>query len=312
MDTSRNILHNSNIGIGHDMNRYVPTYQLYGEEAAQGGDFRLHCETIPERSRLHAWEIRPHRHEAFFQMLHISGGHGEALMDGAYLPFDRDAVLFVPPGETHGFRFSRDIGGFVVTVFRDRLDGLAASDQRIAAFAGQPRMVAAAGERAALAVASLQRIAVEMAGHAIARAAMLDALVATALIDLARANGGREGGAADPRDRDAARLEQLSALIGAHFREHRPVGFYAERLKLSAAHLNRVTRARTGRSLRELIDLRLVEEAKRNLVFTVLPAQSIALALGFSDPAYFNRFFRRQTGTTPAEFRRRERERLRY
>ena len=294
------------------MNRHVPTYRLYGEENADSLDFRLHCETIPERSRLHGWEIRPHRHKAFFQMLHISGGHGEVLMAGGYQGFEKDTIIFLPPGETHGFRFSRDIGGIVVTVFRDRLDALAAADQRVAAFAAEPSMIAPAGERAALAVDGLHRIAVETAGQAVARASMLDALFSATLIHLVRARGETAEDARLARDRDQVRLERLGALIGAHFREHRPVGFYADSLSLSAAHLNRITRARTGRSLQDLINLRLIEEARRYLVFTFLPAQSIAFTPGFSDPAYFNRFFRKHCGTTPAEFRRQERARLRY
>ena len=40
------------------MTRHVPTYQLYGEDAGRTGRFWLHCESIPERSRLHDWEIR--------------------------------------------------------------------------------------------------------------------------------------------------------------------------------------------------------------------------------------------------------------
>lgn len=294
------------------MNRPVPTYRLYGEDTGESLDFRLHCETIPERSRLHDWEIGPHRHKAFFQILHISDGHGDALIAGTYRRFTHDTLIFMPPGEAHGFRFSRDIGGIVVTASRDRLDALATGDQRIAAFAAGPSMIAAAAARAPLAVDSLRRIAVEMASRAIARATMLEALLSMAVVDLVRAGGNFDEGAPDTRDRDQLRLERLAALIGTHYREHRPVAFYAERLGISAAHLNRITRAHTGRSLRELIDLRLVEEARRNLVFTFLPAQSIAFTLGFSDPAYFNRFFRRHCGATPAEYRRRERERLLY
>jgi AraC family transcriptional activator of pobA len=294
------------------MNRYVPTYQLYGEEIEREGPFWLHCETIPERSRLHDWEIRPHRHQAFFQMLYISDGTGEVLNDEAYSAFAADTILFVPPGVVHGFRFSRDIGGLVVTVLRERLDIPSGASPHLAAFAAKPRIVTRAETTARLAVDSLHRIAAEIAGQDIGRMMLAEALVTAALIDLARASGSRAILSPDPADRDQQRLEQLASLINAHFREHRPAAFYAERIGISATHLNRIARARTGRSLQDLIAARLVEEARRNLVFTFLPAQSIAHDLGFSDPAYFSRFFSRHAGESPGAYRARERARLKF
>jgi AraC family transcriptional activator of pobA len=57
-----------------------------------------------------------------------------------------------------------------------------------------------------------------------------------------------------------------------------------------------------------LIGMHMLEAARRDLVFTPTPIQGIAYSLGFSDPAYFNRFFRRQTGTTPGAYRDTERK----
>jgi AraC family transcriptional regulator, transcriptional activator of pobA len=93
-------------------------------------------------------------------------------------------------------------------------------------------------------------------------------------------------------------------------RRHRDVGFYARTLGISAGHLNRIARRRTGMTVQGLIAQRLVDAARRDLVFTPTPIQTIAYALGFADPAYFNRFFRRQTGLTPGAFRAGERARL--
>lgn len=294
------------------MTRHVPTYQLYGEDDGRSGRFWLHCESIPERSRLHDWEIRPHRHEAFFQILYISHGHGEALMDGAYRAFAKETALFMPPGAAHGFRFSRDIGGLVLTVLRDRLDAVAAVDRHVAAFVSAPRIVPLETDAGRDAGECLVRLGAEIQGHGVGRAAMLEALVAASVVGIVRAAGGREAEGELPRDRDQERIERLGALIGAHFREHRDATFYAGAIGVSTAHLNRILRAATGCSLQQLLNRRLVEEARRDLVFTFLPAQSIALALGFPDPAYFSRFFRRETGMTPGEYRKAERAALRF
>jgi AraC family transcriptional regulator, transcriptional activator of pobA len=52
-----------------------------------------------------------------------------------------------------------------------------------------------------------------------------------------------------------------------------------------------------------VINARVVHEAERELVYSILGIKQIAGLLGFSDDAYFGRFFRKQTGRTPTEFR---------
>jgi AraC family transcriptional activator of pobA len=61
-----------------------------------------------------------------------------------------------------------------------------------------------------------------------------------------------------------------------------------------------------GTTAFDLIQQRLALEARRRLVFRAHPVQGIAAELGFKDPAYFSRFFRRHCGMSPAEFRRRQ------
>lgn len=286
----------------------VPTFRLYGEARNDRAGFWLHCETIPARSRLHDWEIGPHRHESFFQVLHISNGSGEALIDGRYQPFEHPAAIFVAPREVHGFRFSRDVEGLVLTALADRLTAPARSNAAIAALAAKSRIVrlspqaASAGELEE----TMAQIHAELSGHAAGRMILLEALVAAMVVHLVRAS---ELSAEHEHTtaRDAQRIAALLDLIGTHFREHRPVSFYASMLGLSEAHLNRICRSGTGRSVQALINTRLVETATRDLIFTPSSVQAVAYSLGFSDPAYFNRFFRKQTGKTPGAFRASER-----
>lgn len=87
-----------------------------------------------------------------------------------------------------------------------------------------------------------------------------------------------------------------STTLICHLVEHRPLAFYAERLGISPAHLNRLARLNFGETVRALIDWRLIAAARHELVFSRFPAQWIAFSLGFSDPGYFNRFFRKKTG----------------
>jgi AraC family transcriptional activator of pobA len=62
------------------------------------------------------------------------------------------------------------------------------------------------------------------------------------------------------------------------------------------------------KSALELIHERLLLEAKRNLIYTSTSISELSYAIGFSDPAYFTRFFKKATGEAPKAFRKRVEE----
>jgi|EndMetStandDraft_4_1072995.scaffolds.fasta_scaffold55465_3 AraC family transcriptional activator of pobA len=292
------------------MKTNVPTYGLYGEASGAVPDFWIHAESISERSSRHNWEIRQHRHEHFFQMLQIRGGTGDAMIGDVLYRLEAGTLVFIPEKVSHGFRFSRNIDGQVITMISDRLPLHASDSQRLRTFVAKPRVLQLAGDNpdSPHITATLDRIEAELAAGFGARYGLIESYL-TVVLTLAC---GFETSlqVEDPAgNRDAARIARLNQLIGAHFREHLPVEFYARELGVSVTHLNRITKAQTGRTMNELLSDKIISQAKRDLVFTFLTAQEIAYALGFADPAYFTRFFAREAGETPRQFRERERNR---
>ena len=94
--------------------------------------------------------------------------------------------------------------------------------------------------------------------------------------------------------------------LAKHFRQHRDVGFYAEQACLSAKHFSTVIKEETGRSASYWIHTHIVAEAKMLLhIRRDLTVQTIADMLGFDEQATFSRYFRRETGLSPSEFRER-------
>jgi AraC family transcriptional activator of pobA len=142
-----------------------------------------------------------------------------------------------------------------------------------------------------------------LSGKEAGRMTVISALLTEILIRLARQGAPGASEASWAKSRDGERIELLDELIDVHLREHRPIAFYARRLGISPTHLNRLCRLHLGESARAAVDRKLVSGAKRELMFSRFPVQAIALSLGFSDPAYFNRFFRKKTGLTPGRYR---------
>jgi AraC family transcriptional activator of pobA len=100
-----------------------------------------------------------------------------------------------------------------------------------------------------------------------------------------------------------ATVSQLRNLLDEFFRDERLLTFYAEKLGMTVDRLNDHVKRATGVTAGHLIRQRVLSEAKRQLVFTTQPIHDIAKELAFADPSHFARFFRKQTGTTPHEFR---------
>lgn len=76
-----------------------------------------------------------------------------------------------------------------------------------------------------------------------------------------------------------------------------------QRLNQPAVRLNQLLKKRLGVSGAQLLQNRTLLEAKREVVFSDKSMKEITYDLGFNDPAYFNRFFKRTTGKTPRQFR---------
>jgi AraC-like DNA-binding protein len=102
---------------------------------------------------------------------------------------------------------------------------------------------------------------------------------------------------------DQRLLRAYQAKVEAQFREVHEVGAYATQLHISAGHLSEVIKAQTGRPAIKHLHERLVLEARRLLLHSPQPLKEIAYDLGFQDASYFTRFFKRETGATPADYR---------
>src|SRR3954467_3401326 len=94
----------------------IPSYVLYGETYGSPFPDCLHCETISDRSRVHDWHIRPHRHYGLHQFLWIAKGSVVASADSFQHVITAPAAIMNAPTAVHGFEFEPDTEGYVVTI----------------------------------------------------------------------------------------------------------------------------------------------------------------------------------------------------
>lgn len=295
MAEPRQDLYDSNMPRHAEHAETIRRYSLYGEFAHLPDV--MHCETIPERSELHEWELAPHRHDRLHQLLLVRSGGGRARLEDADLALAPATLVNVPIGTVHAFRFEPGTDGLVVTLADAMLDELLAHDPDVRRALGRGWV----GDDTAGIDAVMTLLAQEYAGRSPARALVLRGLGATLL-----GRAARVAERIDPHGAHLAEshlLHRFETLLETHFRDHWRVADYARALAVTPTHLSRVVRAATGEPASRLVDARVVREARRQLAFTHLSVTTIAYALGFVDPALFSRVFARVAGCSPRAFR---------
>lgn len=290
--------------------RALPAFALYGEAAAQTPQL-LHIEPVQSRSRLYRWEIESHVHRGLHQVVWLHSGPVQVLLDESRSQVQGPVAIVIPPGVAHAFKFSAASDGFVLTVNATLLtegDVDGAGDALQALFAAPQVLALDAGSPEVARLQPLFEALLAEAGSADAPATPVPRWLARAVVwRLSQLALRDEASGANPRSPQRSAQRSLYTrwvvLLEAHFLVHWPVSRYAERLGLSTERLNRMLRAETGQGAQALLHARLAREACRRLVHVAAPVSKLGFELGFEDPAYFCRFFKRQAGLSPRAYR---------
>ena len=104
-------------------------------------------------------------------------------------------------------------------------------------------------------------------------------------------------------DKTGQRMSLLFELLERNFRKERHAAFYAAALGITPKRLNEILHKKFDLTMTRILHMRLILEAKREIAYGRKNFKEISFELGFSDQAYFSRFFKVQTGMMAADFR---------
>ncbi|OUL88952.1 helix-turn-helix domain-containing protein [Paraburkholderia hospita] len=286
--------------------RTVLHFSLYGAEADQSWVDMVHHERIPMRAGRFDFDIKPHVHDALIQVLYVTAGGGETFIDGKSWAVEAPCLVVVPARSVHGFHFRRDVDGHVITAAQSALESLAmAAAPELLEFIRAPTVLSVDPEveRGTSLDNLFESIGHEAESHERWQFTAGAALTIALFVKIGRLSESARLSTSSEQRTMAGRIERFRALLDRHCRERRPVASYADEMGVSTGQLSRICRATFGVSAIEAIDARSIHEAKRLLGYSTLSVKQIASELGFQDEAYFGRFFRKQTGLRPTEYR---------
>lgn len=283
----------------------VPVYQLYGEHDQWLTPDMMHCESISDRSKLHNWQIKLHQHHGLVQLLYLKEGSARVCLDDQHYDLVPGQIVMVPQMCIHGFTFAPNAQGHVVMLAYPLVNKLC----RNMAGEGPATLVSPyiydvrGANDAAYIDMAFETLDAEYRGNAAHRNVLLEATLATMLVWLARNSMRSRQELAKEAGRGSQHFGNFCQLIEDAYAKQLSVEQYARKIGITPAHLNVLCRQIVGQSALELIHQRIVLEAKRSLVYTSMTISVVSDTLGFSDPAYFTRFFKRHVGVSPKQFR---------
>ncbi|MEV5978340.1 AraC family transcriptional regulator [Streptomyces sp. NPDC052114] len=254
----------------------------------------------------------PHRH-TFHEIVHVTGGTGGHVVDLNRFALRPPNLCFISPGQVHHWEDVTGLEGHVILFTDDFLLDHPA-DRYVLRTLGRRSWLELSEEAADRTARLVAELDAEYRSGADGFHSVLRALLHILVVRSARlpahqpptwtAQPPAPAHPAAPHSRPGSMATEFTALIGTPEGALQSVRSSAEHLGVSVSYLSEAVKAATGRTPGELIRQSRVHEAKRLLLRTDLSVRQIAGRVGFGDPAYFCRFFRRETGASPGDFRR--------
>ncbi len=304
------------------MKRFTQYDGLYGEvgpiqagsvalprDASQPGSARsageyLFSELLETRSRTFEWVIQPHIHARLFQAFFVESGQVAFSEATQTRQLVGPVVLLIPPTALHGFVYSSDCRGRILTLSDSLLAELFPAESPVWTMLTGIQCLIDFNDRYSPQVVNefIVQVDNELFADLPEKRMMLHACLRRLFLVLFRLW--------QHNKTQQSVLNNVTMAYFRHFQQrllqvgttHTIVQF-ANDLAITPVHLNRICRAVSGKSASQLVQEYVIHEACKYLTYTNYSVSEIAYLLHFEYPNYFAKFFKKHTQLSPTEFR---------
>lgn len=283
----------------------IPEYAMHGTGPEHLRKRGIQTMRFMDSVRDDPRRLKPHFHE-FFQM-YLLQGDAMVMLDFQEFRAEGATTVFISPGQVHTVRPETGLQGWTVSftqAFHDHETPPPSALLELPLFLpddAPPWLRVPLSHQPEIAPL-FHELCEEYERGLPDAEALMRATLRLLLLRLGRLHA-REAPARGRPNRGQALMRGFYLDLEKYFRTETEVGGYALRLGVTANHLNDVVREQAGHSAGELIRRRRMLDAKRLLSHSDLSVSEIGYTLGFEDPSYFARFFRRHEGVAPSVFR---------
>lgn len=278
---------------------------VYGIASFKGHsqDPSFYANLLSVHLQSHQFVNQPHSHSTYIAVL-FTQGTGSHQIDFENYEVKPWTLFLLSPGQVHSWQLSEDTEGYVFfhtrSFYNDVYKASSIEDFPFFYLSQNYPMVEVGENSRAYLTQLFKEICLENTSHLPFREARLCGLVNLVYITLARIYTVRN---THEEHENHLRVRNLQKVIDLHFKEHKHPSYYAELMHMSTRHLSRICNEVMQQSTGDLIQERVLLEAKRLLTYSKDPVVNIAYDLGYDDVSYFIRLFKQKCGLTPKAFR---------
>lgn len=251
--------------------------------------------------------VFPHKHN-FYHLVLFTSGSGTHSIDFNHFEVKPMHLYFMVPGQVHTWEFTEETDGYVVNFSRDFFQSFLLRPDFLNTFSFFSGMVQDGviqlSEALGLEIAGfLEKLFDQVNERKILQKDLLSVMLLYVFMRIEQEVSPQEKRKIPVYNYTI--LKNFQGLIEKHYAKMRLPKDYADLLYITPNHLNALCKENLGMQAGEVIRNRILLEAKRMLVSQGMSISEISYELSFNDNSYFTKFFKKLTGSTPEEFRRR-------
>ena len=283
----------------------LPVYSLHNFSSPERKSQQFQVEIFD--ANRHFSVKYPHRHD-FFEVLYLQKGSGFHVIDGNKYEIKPPCVFFMSPGQAHKLELSHDIEGFIFIFTADFYLLNRSNQNSLIEFPffytihqdNPPLMLENQNDVRFLEVLFRQSIdEIQKSGELVPEMlrSILDLILTTCSARYTVYENLLNKG------RGQILVKRFFHLLEENHQKNLSLNNYAGLIGVTPNHLTQTVKLLTGKTSSQIIKSKQLLEIKRLLVHTNLSVSEIANQLNFEDQSYFTKFFKRETGLTPLQYR---------
>lgn len=280
------------------------SYGVYGEKESLLPDF-MYCENFELRNKKNTATINDHIHTTLFQLYIIESGVLDLKIETTGYKITGPAIITIPQNTRHGVPADKNLKGMVLSISTLLVETHFKNHPQALLDLNTPQIITKFDkENSFETILNYTNILDRELKSLSDETKLTQQSYFNLLLSLInRMVNKKPDRLIIPNNRNSRYFASFQKSIKDSYSVAKSIQEYAVQLNITSVHLNRICKTITGKSASQIINDFLILEAEKFLKQTDDNISEIAYRLNFEDPAYFSRFFHKQVGLSPKQFR---------
>jgi len=283
----------------------LPVYSLHNFSSPERKSQQFQVEVFD--ANRHFSVKYPHRHD-FFEVLYLLKGSGYHVIDGNKYEIKPPCVFFMSPGQAHKLELSNDIEGYIFIFTADFYLLNRSNQNSLIEFPffytihqdnpplpleneNDIRFLESLFRQSITEISQSGNYTIDLLRS------ILDLILTTCAARYKVSENMLNKG------KGQILVKRFFHLLEENHQKNLSLSDYSGMMGVTPNHLTQTVKLLTGKTSSQIVKAKQLMEIKRLLVHTNLSVSEIANQLNFDDQSYFTKFFKRETGITPIQYR---------